>query len=1066
MQPGEPGGEDRVEDTPPGPVPSLADLVIPTATGGATDTEEPTRGTKQTVAHKSLPTTPRTARATRKTVAMPKTAAAQKARQTRGPSAGALRTPLPPPSTARLGRTQSSQSFQSATSEDMVEVTKGKGRAPVAGVTLLTPDKGTAPANVKIIDSNVVAVLHGMERQDERHSEDMAGLHLTLTRLVEQVDTVEERLGDYVVQAVENAVRNHVPLALGLPDLRTGLHRLEGRVEDLSVAHNHMLERVQSHWESLDSQVQRLAEVMDDGNMAREHSVPLVTPPVTPARRAHSPALPLPPSASVASLTRRARSPSPPLPPSAGGGTTFGRRTSKKPRLEGDARVAGRDYSMHVQDVGTGTQHTIAPTASTAKMDVLVGPVSWTLPDIHDDVLALLAPACAHVPAFANTVLGVSLDANGKWVRMAVTSQSVAKALEHAWRRHRPPQYRIVKIEDPVVLQFVQRFDVVFFQETHLRPEQEDFLQIPRDFELVVRSRDLRADLSVEGGGVAALVRRSVQMDVQSELCAEDCLVLLVDNVTLCNVYMPPRTSPVYRRLEVTPEERVERLLSLLCSDDSAAVVLVGDFNARTANHSANAPAHPRRSPDDRLATVDTRGRGLLSLLGTYDMVILNGTDLQTTESLTRFTSFQRNGNSVIDYITAAASMLIDGSVHDMVVHPQLRTASDHAPVSAIIDVEGSLGGERGGGGESRATWRPRAIQPSPLQDLLRVTLASREDADGARLSLYGAPTMDSTPRIVYVAGVQSREGMEWACAAFWGMDSKLNATGWVCANGDILQDIVGLLAGRMAPVGFYPSKPGENAALEGARVGVDTLPGSLLKVYSAFPRETLDKTATMREAQAATVWTEHIGELDIGREGATDTAVTLAAQRMRLQQLLMVRTDREYWVLFNRWGTPQARPAQVSASDLQVVFEERMNPGVSSDAPQVVAPPRGRRSVDTTPAKTFSRPFTTDEVACLKGHLRAKCLHAVPGGVRVSYQDVLELPNDALVHFFNACIDAKATAASKMANVTLAAEAYVGRLPPWDGRTLYLARIDPHLTAGAAVMLDLNAELLKSLET
>ena len=47
----------------------------------------------------------------------------------------------------------------------------------------------------------------------------------------------------------------------------------------------------------------------------------------------------------------------------------------------------------------------------------------------------------------------------------------------------------------------------------------------------------------------------------------------------------------------------------------------------------------------------------------------------------------------------------------------------------------------------------------------------------------------------------------------------------------------------------------------------------------------------------------------------------------------------------------------------------------------------------------------------------------------------------------------------------TLAAEGYTGPLPVWEGRLLYIARIDPHLVSGCEVSLDIDNSLLDKLE-
>jgi hypothetical protein len=58
-----------------------------------------------------------------------------------------------------------------------------------------------------------------------------------------------------------------------------------------------------------------------------------------------------------------------------------------------------------------------------------------------------------------------------------------------------------------------------------------------------------------------------------------------------------------------------------------------------------------------------------------------------------------------------------------------------------------------------------------------------------------------------------------------------------------------------------------------------------------------------------------------------------------------------------------------------------------------------------------------------------------------------------------------KAKKASTVANVISGLDRFVGHLPACDARTLYMARVDPYLTSGCDVCLDIDAKSLKLLE-
>ncbi|KZP03236.1 hypothetical protein FIBSPDRAFT_692711, partial [Athelia psychrophila] len=58
-----------------------------------------------------------------------------------------------------------------------------------------------------------------------------------------------------------------------------------------------------------------------------------------------------------------------------------------------------------------------------------------------------------------------------------------------------------------------------------------------------------------------------------------------------------------------------------------------------------------------------------------------------------------------------------------------------------------------------------------------------------------------------------------------------------------------------------------------------------------------------------------------------------------------------------------------------------------------------------------------------------------------------------------------KEKAARSVANVLFSLEAFIGALPPLQGKRLYSARVDPHLTSACEVSLDVDMRLLKPLQ-
>jgi hypothetical protein len=86
-----------------------------------------------------------------------------------------------------------------------------------------------------------------------------------------------------------------------------------------------------------------------------------------------------------------------------------------------------------------------------------------------------------------------------------------------------------------------------------------------------------------------------------------------------------------------------------------------------------------------------------------------------------------------------------------------------------------------------------------------------------------------------------------------------------------------------------------------------------------------------------------------------------------------------------------------------------------------------------------------------------------VPIGEKQTYVGLTVLSTDR--NIFKLHYDLKAGKAKKTGNMILALQSVIGKLPPWEMRKMYMALIDPHLTHGAEICLDINPTLLEKLE-
>ncbi|OJT05542.1 hypothetical protein TRAPUB_3629 [Trametes pubescens] len=241
---------------------------------------------------------------------------------------------------------------------------------------------------------------------------------------------------------------------------------------------------------------------------------------------------------------------------------------------------------------------------------------------------------------------------------------------------------------EPSYRETLAQWDVLLLQETHLRPGQEDQIELPRGFQCMALSREAASDFGSQGGGLFAIFRDTVPVINVTPTAESEIMLLRVGDILLANIYLPPASSPWVAHMQQCPVEHLLECLQPALAHD-VLVLLIGDFNARIGNRGA---ALPRLSPDE---TMSTRGRALLQRCTDLSLQVVNGTTFQDAGTIGRRTSFQPGGSSVIDLALVSSSLLrTDNSpaaISAFEVCEYAEGWSDHAALSLTLRVPDTL---------------------------------------------------------------------------------------------------------------------------------------------------------------------------------------------------------------------------------------------------------------------------------------------------------------------------------------------------------------------------------------
>ena len=253
------------------------------------------------------------------------------------------------------------------------------------------------------------------------------------------------------------------------------------------------------------------------------------------------------------------------------------------------------------------------------------------------------------------------------------------------------------KVDYPEFLKLVSTTDIFGVCETWLK--ENDDIHLP-GYKFYPQNRKKEAGPSK--GGIGFFINNNIKkhVKIRYDLSSENFLICRIlkkilgfnDDTYVAIVYIPPELSSREKRLK---KDHFKHLIEITSKINSNNIILVGDFNARTAGlddtlkkdkHDILVPDFYTRIESKRSNQDLTRnkyGTKLIEYCVATGSYIANGRTLGDLQG--KFTCHQKNGSSTVDYA------VVNESLHHLVrkfMVLDLSLGSDHCPIVIDIDMK------------------------------------------------------------------------------------------------------------------------------------------------------------------------------------------------------------------------------------------------------------------------------------------------------------------------------------------------------------------------------------------
>ncbi|KAJ7863648.1 hypothetical protein B0H14DRAFT_3444007 [Mycena olivaceomarginata] len=489
-----------------------------------------------------------------------------------------------------------------------------------------------------------------------------------------------------------------------------------------------------------------------------------------------------------------------------------------------------------------------------------------------------------------------------------------------------------IKIREKSTIKLINSNNVVFLQETWLRPEQEHSLPLPPGFILVARSRGNGGSMRRCRGGVAAIIRATLRFKVLEGISGPDLIALELENIFLVGTYIAPSTNHSWGTWsDVHLSVRFNEALAWCSSQRFKCLAALGDLNGRVRDESPPSSSLPCHSAD---RVLNARGRWIVDACEDNRLEILNGTRYEAS-SPGAFTSHQPGGEGMVDYTLFSGDFLSWLKEGDLQILPVPREWSDHSILALHITFPAPTPRP-----VPQRTIRLRELSPPPTPTVCDVlvedTLATTQTNEESTMALYGTVPDTARRRVhVVVASVCVNYARPDVAAAFT-LDSHAvlhailfaltmanpsrvidisttskyavrsicylaggnHTRGWTCANGDLLDLIARAIQARSAQTVFtFIDVPRESSTYTEARAIATTTGLDPEREVGQYPGSgtALEKCDPHVPRARTTVTVAQLALAD-KPDAHRNRVVVRRAQAENLNRLLNAENIREWW--------------------------------------------------------------------------------------------------------------------------------------------------------------------------